>query len=105
MGKLASKGQPGVQYAKVDLGKNPQMGQEYGVSNIPDTRIFHDGEEIGGFVGGLDAASLEKMVGQYLSSVPLKGELNPTEELVQPAIQPEPLNRSLPKGITPVPAS
>lgn len=105
MRELASKGQPGVQYAKVDLGKNPEMGQKFEVNSIPDTRIFHNGQELGGFVGSKDAAQLEKLVGQYLSSVRLEGEIESTGEAVQPAIQPESSNRRLPQGITPIPAS
>lgn len=115
MGKLASKGTPGVQYGKVDLRKHPQMGAEFNVRSIPDTRIFHDGKEIGGFVGSRDAASLEKMVAQYLASVKPVGEMNPAapkvdqngralppSEPMKPAIQPEPANRPLPPGITPL---
>lgn len=115
MGKLASKGQPGVQYGKVDLAKNPQMGAKFNVRSIPDTRIFHNGEQIGAFVGSRDAASLEKLVGQYLHSVKPVGEMNPEAapldqngralppaQAVQPAIRPEAANRSLPPGITPL---
>lgn len=108
MGKLASKGQPGVQYGKVDLRKNPHLGQEYNVRSIPDTRIFHNGEEIGSFVGSRDAASIETMVGQYLASVRPVGEVNPAASLeqngqaVQPAIRLESNDKRLPPGITPL---
>lgn len=118
LGKLASKGQPGVQYGKVDLQKNGALGAEYDVRSIPDTRIFHDGKEIGKFVGSMDGASVEELVSQYLASVRPVGEMNPAGprvdqngralppvDTIQPAIRPEPAIRSLPPGITPLPAS
>lgn len=115
MRKLASQGQPGVQYGKVDLRQNPQMGEQFGVRSIPDTRIFHNGQQIGAFVGSRDRAALEKLVAVHLASVPLVGEVEPAAqsfdqngrllspgEMVQPAIQPEPANRALPPGISPL---
>ncbi|GHC45332.1 hypothetical protein GCM10007100_08260 [Roseibacillus persicicus] len=118
MGKLASQGQPGVQYAKVDLGKNPQMGQEYGVRSIPDTRIFHNGKQIGKFVGSCSEKVLKNMVTNYLSSVrpvetapsepssnlPEEGQEAPVAAPVVPAIRPAVQNDGLPPGIQRIPA-
>lgn len=118
LGKLASKGQPGVQYGKVDLQKDGQLGAEYNVRSIPDTRIFHNGKEIGKFVGSMDGARIEKMVAEHLASVRPEGEMGsgelrvdangralPPVNSIQPAIRPESSSRGLPPGITPIPAS
>lgn len=127
MGKLAKQGQPGVQYAKVDLRKNPQMGQEYGVRSIPDTRFFHNGKEIGKFVGSCNEALLRKMVTGYLSSVrppeevvpsPRQGKqgavagsaravtptVAPAPPAPEPAIRPAVKSDGLPPGIQRIPA-
>ena len=115
LGKLASKGQPGVQYGKVDLQKDSGLGATYEVRTIPDTRFFHDGKEIGRFIGTMKEASIEKLVNQHLAAVKPVGMPDPAGPLLEqngkmlapvdtvlPAIRPEPAQRSLPPGITPM---
>lgn len=94
-----------MQYGKVDLRQSPQLGQEYGVSRIPDTRIFHNGKEIGGFVGARGAGHVEDLVVLHQSTVRPEGEAESGGEVVAPAIRPERVNRALPQGIVPIPST
>ncbi len=96
MRELASKGTPGVQFGEVDLGKHPALGDEHNIKSIPETRIYHNGAEIGGFKGVRDGEKVATLIGQYIASVPA-----PTEA-VRPAIAPEVDSRPLPLGISPL---
>ena len=102
--KLAEEGQPGVQYAKVDLQKTPEMGKVHGVSTIPDTRIFHNGKQIGQFVGNADSAAIEEMLATHLATAKVVGDTQ-IQEPARPTIQRESAHQELPSGIQRIPAS
>ncbi|MBK1835148.1 thioredoxin family protein [Roseibacillus ishigakijimensis] len=70
MEKLAGEGIAGVEFAKLKVESHPALSKEYGVRLVPDTRIFHGGRELGGFVGVRSEATLRYLAEQYLRSVP-----------------------------------
>lgn len=51
MDKLASKWAGKVKIVKVNVDKNSDLSQKYGVNGIPDVRIFVNGKQAGQYVG------------------------------------------------------
>ena len=104
--KLAAKGTPGVQYAKLDVQKYGNVAQHYSVRSIPDTRIYHNGVQVGAFVGSRNAKAIEKLLAPHRSKL-VRNEVAPEEavpDTAQPANQPS-SKRKLPPGIQAIPAS
>ncbi|MDP6670407.1 MAG: thioredoxin [archaeon] len=46
--------------AKLNTDENPATSSKYGISSIPDVRIFKNGEVAGGFVGALPEESVKQ---------------------------------------------
>jgi thioredoxin-like negative regulator of GroEL len=111
--KIAQKGKPGVNIGKVDVQKNQQLAQNYGVRSIPDTRVFVNGEEFGRFVGSRDIIFVEELIVRGLSRLQTEPNLSSKEkagnlpagaEAAVPPIQRSQPNHPLPPGIKRVPA-
>lgn len=103
LGSLAAQGTPGVAYGKVDVDQAGAVAQKMGVRGIPDTRIFHDGKQIGAFTGFRSAEQIQQLVNARLEAVnpqPMPGQANGGAGSIEPAKK-----GALPPGITPVPAS
>ncbi len=54
--------------AKINTDENPHIAQEFGVSGIPDVRIFINGKEVERFVGALPEPKLREVISKYIKS-------------------------------------
>ncbi len=54
--------------AKINTDENPHIAQEFGVSGIPDVRIFINGKEVDRFVGALPEPKLREVLSKYIKS-------------------------------------
>ena len=54
--------------AKINTDENPHIAQEFGVSGIPDVRIFINGKEVERFVGALPETKLREVLSKYIKS-------------------------------------
>lgn len=68
--------------AKVDIDKNPELANQYGIEGVPDVRIAIQGEMIPGFVGALSEPQLR----DFLAQLNLKSELELGLEAARNAI-------------------
>jgi putative thioredoxin len=68
--------------AKIDIDKNPELAQQFGVEGVPDVRVIHQGKASPGFVGALS----EKQLREFLAGLNLKSELDLGIEQVREAI-------------------
>jgi len=53
-------------FYKVDVDKNPELAQQYGVSSIPSIKIFKNGSLINSSVGSLSESELRTRIEQAL---------------------------------------
>jgi putative thioredoxin len=60
--RMAAQAEGRWQLVKVDTEAHPELAQRYGVSGIPDVRLFVDGAPVDGFVGALP----EPAIAQWL---------------------------------------
>jgi putative thioredoxin len=68
--------------AKVDIDKNPDLANQYGVEGVPDVRIVSKGEILPGFVGALPEDRLRDL----FSRLDLRSELESGLEQIREAI-------------------
>ncbi len=54
--------------AKINTDENPNIAQKFGVSGIPDVRIFINGKEVDRFVGALPESKLREIISKYVKS-------------------------------------
>ncbi len=54
-----------VKIGKVDVGKNQDIAQKFGVSSIPNFVLFKDGEVVEQFVGSMPAEELENRISKH----------------------------------------
>lgn len=64
--RLAAK-HPEYTWGKVDIDKNPNLAQEYGVSSIPAVRVLRDGVTVLEKTGLLSERQLEGLLEEALS--------------------------------------
>ncbi|NET31496.1 MAG: tetratricopeptide repeat protein [Cyanothece sp. SIO1E1] len=62
--------------AKVDIDQNPDLANAYGVSGVPDVKVFTQGEVQDGFVGVLPEPDLRHLLGQLQLQSELEVGLN-----------------------------
>jgi putative thioredoxin len=51
--------------AKVDIDKNQDLANQYGIEGVPDVRIVSQGEMYPGFVGAMPEAQLRELLGKF----------------------------------------
>ncbi|MCL4107061.1 UNVERIFIED_CONTAM: hypothetical protein GTU68_050292 [Idotea baltica] len=61
--KLAAEHAGAITIVKVDVDKAEELAQEFGVSSIPDMRVFKGGEQIDAMVGGRSAEDIAAKIG------------------------------------------
>lgn len=61
--KLAAEHAGAITIVKVDVDKAQDLAQEYGVSSIPDMRVFKGGEQVDAMVGGRSAEDIASKIG------------------------------------------
>jgi thioredoxin 2 len=66
--KIAAQRRTQLQVGKVNTDDNPQLSGRYGIRGIPTLILFRDGAEVARQTGALDAASLDRWVGQALGA-------------------------------------
>jgi thioredoxin-like negative regulator of GroEL len=79
-----------AQVAYFDLDTWPELGEEQGVTQVPDVRFFRDGKKVDGFVGVpvKDVVLLEKFVRHsqgFTGETPVTGAMDSPNNAAQPA--------------------
>ncbi|NPA12455.1 MAG: thioredoxin [Aquificae bacterium] len=54
--------------AKINTDENPHIAQQFGVSGIPDVRIFINGKEVDKFVGALPEPKIREILEKYIQT-------------------------------------
>ncbi|SNZ08609.1 thioredoxin [Persephonella hydrogeniphila] len=99
-------GEYGFVLAKINTDENPHIAQEFGVSGIPDVRIFINGKEVDRFVGALPEPKLREILSKYIKSEADKlldeakmefmaGNLSKAEEIYEKLLQEYPENKKI----------
>jgi putative thioredoxin len=92
--------------AKVNTDENQSVAFQYGVSGIPDVRIFVDGKEVDRFVGALPEDKIREIIEKYIKSETdklleqanmeaLAGNLEKAEDIYQKLLQENPNNKKV----------
>ncbi len=68
--KLAQTHGDKVIVLKVNVDTEGELAQQAGVSNIPDVRLLHGGEQVDQFVGAMSYEKIEKMILKHESILP-----------------------------------
>lgn len=99
-------GEYGFILAKINTDENQQIAQQFGVSGIPDVRIFINGKEVERFVGALPEPKLREILSKYIESEADKlleqakmefmaGNLSKAEEIYEKLISEYPENKKV----------
>jgi putative thioredoxin len=99
-------GEYGFVLAKINTDENPHIAQEFGVSGIPDVRIFINGKEVDRFVGALPEPKLRELLSKYIKSEADKlldeakmefmaGNLSKAEGIYEKLLQEYPENKKI----------
>ncbi|MBW8201991.1 thioredoxin [Flagellimonas abyssi] len=64
--KELAKGQEEVRIIKIDIDKNPEIAQKYGVRSVPTLMLFKEGRNLWKQSGVLGLAELKAVISQYL---------------------------------------
>ncbi len=67
-----------VEFAKVDVDKDPKLAIEYDIETVPTVIIFYRGEVVGGFLGAVPEKVARKEIDRLLRKY--CGEENPCGE-------------------------
>lgn len=65
--RIASKYENEIKVVKVNIEEAPEIASKYGVSSIPTTLVFKNGEEVDRLVGSVSESKLEDYVKKILS--------------------------------------
>jgi putative thioredoxin len=101
--KLASQAQGRWELAKVNTEVHPELAEEYGISSIPNVKLFHQGQVIDEFLGALPEIEMVRWLEQALPSphapkieeaVRLleKGQTESAAQILLPILESEPKN-------------
>ncbi|NPA16282.1 thioredoxin [Persephonella sp.] len=96
----------GFVLAKINTDENPHIAQEFGVSGIPDVRIFINGKEVDRFVGALPEPKLREVLSKYIKSEAdrlldeakmefMAGNIARAEEIYEKLLQEYPENKKI----------
>ena len=99
-------GEYGFILAKINTDENPHIAQEFGVSGIPDVRIFINGKEVERFVGALPEPRLREVLSKYIKSEAdelleqakmefMAGNLSKAEEIYEKLLNEYPENKKI----------
>src|SRR3989338_6985175 len=67
--KLSSEYKGKLKFAKVNIEKNQDLAEKYGIRAIPCLAIFNKGKEIGRIVGSLQEDNLKAKIDSALKSI------------------------------------
>jgi thioredoxin 2 len=64
--QAAAELEPRVRFAKVDTDANPMLARRYGISSIPTTAVFKQGEEVARQPGAMNLPQLKQWLSRQL---------------------------------------
>jgi thioredoxin 1 len=77
--KFAEENQANVKVVKIDIDKNPQLVEKFGVKSVPTLVTMKDGAAIYGAVGALPKSGIEKLVSETFRKLTAANDSKPVQ--------------------------